>query len=301
MSVGENDTPAVSPIHGFELFNAADDYEYLLDDQPTPESVTGIIDAHRPTMFFSVPTLYSMMLNSGHLPARKGRNLRACISAGEALPEALLTQWREAVGVDILDGIGSTELLHMFMSNRMGEVRPGTSGKPLTGYEVRLLDDSSQPVTDGEIGDLYVSGPSAAVAYWNRRSKSAETFQGRWIKTGDKYYVDANGYYVYCGRSDDLIKVGGVYVSPMQVENVLLGHPAVNEAAVVGAGDNDQLVKPKAFVVLADGIKPSPELEGELIDFVRARLSAFKRPRWVEFVSGLPKTATGKIQRFKLR
>ena len=156
-------------------------------------------------------------------------------------------------------------------------------------------------VADGEIGDLHVTGPSSGTAYWNQRAKSAETFNGRWTKTGDKYYVNEEGYYVYCGRSDDLMKVGGIYVSPMQVENALLGHPAVNEVAVVGAGDDDQLVKPKAFVVLADDLAPSSQLQEELIDFVRGQLPPFKRPRWIEFLSELPKTATGEIQRFKLR
>lgn len=273
----------------------------LLAGQPSAETVAAIINTHRPTLFFSVPTLYSMMLNTGKLPDRDQLRLRACISAGEALPGAVLNQWREAFGLDILDAIGSTEMLQMYMSNRAGDVRAGTSGKPLAGYEVRLLDDLGQQVADGEIGDLYVKGPSRALGYWNQRDKSAETFQGHWAKSGDKYYVDADGYYVYCGRSDDLIKVGGVYVSPIQVENALLCHPAVNEAAVVGAGDDDLLIKPKAFVVLADDFLPSPELESMLIDYVRSQLPAFKRPRWVEFVSELPKTATGKIQRFKLR
>ncbi len=273
----------------------------LLTGQPTAESVADTINKHQPSLFFSVPTLYSMMLNSGHIPSRDNTRLRACISAGEALPEAVLSQWQQATGLDILDAIGSTEMLHMYMSNRPGEVRPGSSGKPLAGYELRLLDDEGLPVADGEIADLYVSGPSSALGYWNQRGKTAETFQGRWVKTGDKYYLDADGYYIYCGRADDLIKVGGVYVSPMQVENTLLGHAAVVEAAVVGAMDDDQLSKPKAFVVLADDIEPSDELAGELISFVRARLPAFKRPRWVEFVASLPKTATGKIQRYKLR
>ncbi len=273
----------------------------LLAGQPTAESVAGIIDSHQPSLFFSVPTLYSMMLNTGNIPSRDKLRLRACISAGEALPEAVLEQWCQRTGVDILDAIGSTEMLHMFMSNRPGEVRPGSSGKPLAGYELRLLDDEGLPVADGEIADLYVSGPSSALGYWNQRNKTAETFQGHWVKTGDKYYLDSDGYYIYCGRSDDLIKVGGVYVSPMQVENTLLSHPAVNEAAVVGAMDDDRLLKPKAFVVLADGTEASVELAAELISFVRAQLPAFKRPRWVEFIALLPKTATGKIQRYKLR
>lgn len=273
----------------------------LLDGRPTPEAVTGILNQYRPTLFFSVPTLYSMMLNTGNLPEPDTLRIRACVSAGEALPEAILVQWRAALGLEILDAIGSTEMLHMYMSNRAGEVRPGTSGKPLAGYELRLLDDDQQPVAAGEIGELLVSGPSSALAYWNQRARSAATFQGRWTRTGDKYYVDADGYYVYCGRADDLIKVGGIYVSPMQVENVLLTHPLVLEVAVVGAADNDQLIKPKAFVVLAEDTSPDAELQRELIDFVCARLSVYKRPRWVEFVTELPKTATGKIQRYKLR
>jgi len=273
----------------------------LMSDQPTAESVAEVVNSYRPTLFFSVPTLYSMMLNTGNLPNRDDMRFRACISAGEALPETVLNQWKEALGIDILDAIGSTEMLHMYMSNRAGEVRAGTSGKPLAGYEVRLLDDLGQQVADGEIGDLYVNGPSCALGYWNQYDKSVATFRGHWVKSGDKYYVDADGYYVYCGRSDDLLKVGGIYVSPMQVENALLGHSSVDEVAVVGAGDDDQLLKPKAFVVLAEGFESSPELEGVLIDYVRHQLPAFKRPRWVEFVSELPKTATGKIQRFKLR
>jgi benzoate-CoA ligase len=273
----------------------------LLDGRPTAESVTSMLDTHRPSLFFSVPTLYSMMLNTGNLPDPHVLRLRACISAGEALPEAVLSRWREEVGLDIIDAIGSTEMLHMYMSNRPGDIRPGSSGKPLSGYEVRLLDDNGQAVADGDIGDLYVAGPSSGTGYWNQHAKSVETFQGRWTRTGDKYYVDDDGYYVNCGRSDDLIKVGGIYVSPLQVENALLGHRAVNEVAVVGAGDNDQLVKPKAFVVLADGAEPSEQLQEELIEFVRDQLSPYKRPRWIEFVSDLPKTATGKIQRFKLR
>jgi len=273
----------------------------LLEDRPTAESVTDIVDTYRPTLFFSVPTLYSMMLNTGRLPAREGSRLRACVSAGEALPETVLHGWRQAVGVDILDAIGSTEMLHMFMSNRPGDIRAGTSGKPLAGYDVRILDEDGHPVADGDTGDLYVSGPSSATGYWNQRSKSATTFRGRWVSTGDKYYRDEDGYYVYCGRSDDLIKVGGIYVSPIQVENTLLAHPLVNEVAVVGAPDDDQLLKPKAFVVLADGVEPSTLLAAELINFVCGQLSAYKRPRWVEFISELPKTATGKIQRYKLR
>jgi benzoate-CoA ligase len=273
----------------------------LLDGQPTPESVAGILNQYHPTLFFSVPTLYSMMLNTGNLPNNPDKLPRVCFSAGEALPEAVLNQWRELVGGDILDGIGSTEMFHMYMSNRTGDVRPGSSGKPLKGYEVRLLDDDGQPVGPGEVAELHVSGPSCASGYWNRQRETTAAFLGRWFKSGDKYYQDEDGYFVYCGRSDDLLKVGGIWVSPMQVENALLGHAAVFEAAVIGAEDKNHMIKPKAFIVLADDVKPEPGLENELIDFVCSQISDFKRPRWIEFVPELPKTATGKIQRFKLR
>ncbi|MCC7411153.1 MAG: benzoate-CoA ligase family protein [Gammaproteobacteria bacterium] len=273
----------------------------LYDGRPTPEAVAQVLDAHRPTLFFGVPTLYAMMLNSGHLPARAGTRLRHCVSAGEALPQAIFEHWRERVGVDILDGIGSTEMLHIFLSNRPGAIRAGTSGKPVPGYELKLLDDAGAPVPEGEIGDLWVQGPSSAIGYWNRRARSAFTFQGPWTRTGDKYRRDADGFYVYCGRSDDMLKVGGIYVSPTEVEHALAAHAAVVEAAVIGAADADELVKPKAFVVLAANCQAGPAIERELIAFVRKRLAEYKRPRWIEFVDELPKTATGKIQRYKLR
>lgn len=272
----------------------------LLESAPSPDVVKKIFDEHRPTIFFGVPTLYAMLLNSDALPSADHR-LRIAVSAGEALPKAIFDRWRKRVGIDILDGIGSTEMLHIFMSNRPGDVRPGSSGKAVPGYEVRLLDEEGQPTVDDAVGDLYVSGPTAALGYWNLREKSRATVQGRWVHTGDKYMRDSDGYYIYCGRSDDLLKVGGIYVSPMEVEDALLSHPAVAEAAVVGAVDDDELVKPKAFVVLAEGFDPGDTLASTLVDHVREVLASYKRPRWIEFVDALPKTATGKIQRYRLR
>jgi benzoate-CoA ligase len=271
----------------------------LHDGAPTPDAVKRIIDMHRPTLFFAVPTLYAMLLNTGQLPA-PGHRIRLAVSAGEALPASILERWRASVGVDILDGIGSTEMLHIYISNRSGNVRPGSSGTPVPGYGVELRDERGGVVGDGEIGDLFVKGPTMALGYWNRRATNQATFHGEWMRTGDKYRID-DGTYVYCGRSDDLLKVGGIYVSPMEVEDALLRHPAVAEAAVVGAPDADELVKPKAFVVAATGQTPNDALAHTLIEHVRATLAPYKRPRWIEFVPSLPKTATGKIQRFKLR
>lgn len=271
----------------------------LLDDRPAPETIRAITEKHNPTVFFGVPTLYAMMLNTETLPDTTA--LRICISAGEALPESVFERWRESTGLEILDGIGSTEMLHIFLSNRIGDLQPGSSGKPVPGYRLDLRDEHGNPVGQGEIGDLYVSGPTSAAGYWNLRKKNADTFQGPWVATGDKYICDEQGYYTHCGRSDDLLKVGGIYVSPMEVENALLSHPAVDEVAVVGSPDNDQLIKPRAFVVPAAGTSPSTELARELVEFVSDKLAAYKRPRWVEFIDELPKTATGKIQRYKLR
>jgi benzoate-CoA ligase len=202
---------------------------------------------------------------------------------------------------DILDGIGSTEMLHIFLSNRPGAVRYGTTGTPVPGYEVALRGDDGQPVPDGEVGALWVRGPTACAGYWNRRALSLETFCGEWTRTGDRYVRDADGYYTYAGRSDDMLKVGGIWVAPFEVESALSAHPAVLEAAVVGAPDGDGLTKPKAFVVLKPDHAPSAALGGELKEFVKSRLAPFKYPRWIEFVAELPKTATGKIQRYKLR
>ncbi|HKC59953.1 MAG TPA: benzoate-CoA ligase family protein [Myxococcales bacterium] len=269
----------------------------LLADRPTPQSVVALLQKEKPTFFFGVPTLFAGMLADSTATDLGGR-LRWCVSAGEPLPRDIGLRWRERHGVDILDGIGSTELLHIFLSLRPGDVRYGTTGKPVPGYEIQIVDEQDRPVAPGEIGELRVSGPSSAVAYWNNREKSLRAFRGRWTYTGDKYLQDGDGYYVYCGRSDDMIKAGGQWVSPAEVESALVAHPSVLEAAVVAHKDENQLDKPKAFVVLKPGARATSE---ELQRFVKERLAPFKYPRWVEFVEGLPKTATGKIQRFKLR
>ncbi|PJK28730.1 benzoate-CoA ligase family protein [Minwuia thermotolerans] len=274
----------------------------LMAERPTPESVLKRLNDHNPTVFYAVPTLYAGMLADPALkPAREDADLRLCVSAGEALPRDVGERWRQRFGVDIIDGIGSTEMLHIFLSNRPGEVRYGTTGKPVPGYEAKLTTEDGQAVPQGEIGDLWISGPSSAVAYWNNRARSLETFHGPWTRTGDKYLIDENGCYVYQGRSDDMLKVGGIWVSPFEVESALGEHEAVLEAAVVGRADHDGLVKPEAFVTLAEGRTGDDALAGELQGFVKDRLAKYKYPRWINFVDELPKTATGKTQRFKLR
>jgi benzoate-CoA ligase len=273
----------------------------LMAERPTTAAVIKRLLENKPTIFYGVPTLYAALLASPELPARSAVKLRRCVSAGEALPADIGRRWLAHFGVDILDGIGSTEMLHIFLSNRPGDVRYGTTGKPVPGYEVRVVDEKDQPVGPGETGDLQVSGPSSAIMYWNNRTRSLDTFAGRWTRCGDKYLVDNEGYFVYCGRSDDMLKVGGIYVSPIEVESALISHEAVLEAAVVGMEDEEKLVKPKAFVVLRAGHSGSPELARTLQQHVKDRLAPYKYPRWIEFMSDLPKTATGKIQRFKLR
>jgi benzoate-CoA ligase len=273
----------------------------LMAERPTPASVFTRLREHRPTIFYGVPTLYGLMLASPELPARGELGLRVCTSAGEALPADLGRRWTERFGVEILDGIGSTEMLHIFLSNRPGEVRYGTTGKPVPGYRIRLVDDLGHDVGPNQLGDLHISGPTSAIHYWNNRERTQSTFVGPWTKAGDKYSVDEDGYYTYGGRSDDMLKVSGMYVSPFEVEAALVTHEAVLEAAVIGAPDEQDLVKPKAFVVLKPGLAASAELGEALKQHVKERLAPFKYPRWVEFVSELPKTATGKIQRFKLR
>ncbi len=265
--------------------------------RPTPAVVKDILQRHRPTLFCGVPTLYAMLLADGELPPRD--RLRRCISAGEALPEVILQRWRAGMGIDILDGIGTTEMLHIFISNRSTDVCPGTSGRAVPGYEVRVVTDDGTDAGDNAIGDLEVRGASAAAGYWKLPELSNATFRNGWVRTGDKYLRRPSGHLVYCGRRDDLLKVGGIYVSPMEVENALLAHPDVVEVAVIGAEDADTLIKPKAIVV-ARG-EPSKALADALIAHVRSHLADYKRPRWIEFVDALPKTATGKIQRYKLR
>jgi benzoate-CoA ligase family protein len=274
----------------------------LMAERPTPASVMRTLAKHQPTIFCGVPTLFASMLGDRTLADAKGSSkLRVSISAGEALPKHTGEKWRARFGTDILDGIGSTEMLHIFLSNRHGDVRYGTSGKPVPGYDVKLVDDAGEPAPDGEEGSLWVRGPSSCVAYWNQREKSLATFHGPWTRTGDRYVRDEDGYYTYAGRSDDMLKVGGIWVSPFEVESALSAHEAVLEAAVVGHADADGLVKPRAFVVLAEGHEGSDALCAELQAFVKTKLAMYKYPRWIEFTKVLPKTATGKIQRFKLR
>ena len=273
----------------------------LLADRPTPAVVCRILRERRPTIFYGVPTLFSALLASPELPKREDLNLRRCTSAGEALPPEVGRRWLDHTGVDILDGLGSTEMLHIFLSNRPGEVRYGTTGKPVPGYDIRLVDEDGKPVPKGEIGELQVAGPTSAAYYWNNREKSRTTFLGAWTRSGDKYTEDEDGYFAYSGRNDDMLKVSGIWVSPFEVESAVASHASVLEAAVVGKSDENGLIKPKAYVVLRAEVQKSPELAADLQQHVKSRLAPYKYPRWIEFVDELPKTATGKIQRFKLR
>jgi len=264
-----------------------------------PRLYFDLIRRYRPTLFFGVPTAYAAML-AQEGPTDLGR-VRLCVSAGEPLPAALFTRWKERFGVEILDGIGSTEALHIYISNRPGRARAGSSGEPVPGYAVRIVDEAGRDLPAGEIGDLLVSGDSIAAGYWNKHERTKQAFRGEWFVSGDKYYRDADDYYWYCGRSDDMLKVGGQWVSPAEVEATLIQHPAVLECGVVGKDDEDGLSKPCAFVVLKPGHASLPAVAKELQAFVRDKIAAYKYPRWIEFVPELPKTATGKIQRFRLR
>jgi benzoate-CoA ligase family protein len=271
-------------------------------ERPEPATVLSTIERYRPTLFFSVPTSYAQLLRE--LDSREAppdlSSLRLCVSAGEALPAPLYERWRATTGVEVLDGVGSSEVGYIYISNRPGRSRAGASGELIPGYAARLVDEEGAPSPPGEVGDLWVRARSTAARYWNKHERSRQTFVGEWMKTGDKYFQDEAGYYVYAGRSDDMLKVGGIWVSPMEVEAALLSHPDVAEAAVVGAPDEAGLVKPKAYVVPRTP-PGSPQLAGTLQDWVRDRLAPYKYPRTVEFVAELPKTATGKIQRYKLR
>ena len=281
----------------------------LSGQRPTPEMTFDIIEEHRPTLFFGVPTLYAAQLRAldDHPELVEGRqrdlsSLRACVSAGEALPADIFRRWRERTGTLILDGIGSTEALHIFISNTADDYRPGTSGRPVPGYEARIVDEFGAPVPGGETGRLFIRGDSTATHYWNNPERTAETMAGDgWLNTGDTYLQDDDGYYVYCGRSDDMLKVGGIWCSPVEIEGRLIEHPRVLEAAVVGRADADDLIKPEAFVVLNDARDASEALAAELLEHCRSGLARYKYPRWVNFVDDLPKTATGKVQRYRLR
>ena len=270
----------------------------LMAERPTPAATFKRWVDHQPTVFFGAPTGFAGMLAAPGLPAKSQLSLRMASSAGEALPADLGERFTAHFGIEIIDGIGSTEMLHIYLSNLPGKVRYGTTGWPVPGYEIELRGDDDRPVPDGDTGDLYVKGPSAALMYWGNRDKSRETFQGDWTKSGDKYVRNADGTYTYSGRSDDMLKVSGIYVSPFEVEATLSQHPAILEAAVIGVFDADGLTKTKAYVVLKSGQQVS---EDELKAFVKERLAPYKYPRSIEFLPELPKTATGKIQRFKLR
>ena len=276
----------------------------FLPDRPTPDAVLDTMRRHRPTLFGGVPTLYAGLLANPFIGVGAGSDrLRRCISAGEALPADIGHRWKSMVGLDILDGIGSTEMLHIFVSNRPDDIRYGTSGKPVPGYEAAVLDEHGHPVPNGEAGELVIRGASAADGYWNQRAKTRKTFQGEWTHTGDTYIRDADGYYRYQGRGDEMLKVSGVWVSPFEVEEALISHPSVLEAAVVGHEDRDGLTKPKAFVILREtGTETDREALAEALkSHVKDRIGVWKYPRWIVFVETLPKTATGKIQRFRLR
>lgn len=273
----------------------------LNSERPTPAVMFALMNKYHPSIFFGAPTLFAAMLNDEQVKSeRAGTRLRICSSAGEALPESIGQRWKSRFGVDILDGIGSTELLHIFLSNAPGDIKYGTSGRAVPGYKVRLVSDAGDDVPDGEVGELLVEAPSAGEGYWNQRSKSKNTFQGHWTRTGDKYIRDADGRYTFCGRADDMFKVSGIWVSPFEVESALITHPAVLEAAVVPEADPEGLLKPKAYVVL----RPESSTDGlheALKEHVKQKIGPWKYPRWIDVVDNLPKTATGKIQRFKLR
>ncbi|MDC0716473.1 benzoate-CoA ligase family protein [Nannocystis bainbridge] len=273
----------------------------LLAERPTPAAVFAALQERACSVFCGVPTLFASMLADKAHAAAQLPALRISTSAGEALPRHVGERWRARFGSDILDGIGSTEMLHIFLSNRPGEIRYGTTGLPVPGYALRLVDDDGAPIAGAAEGALWVNGPTAAAGYFRDRERSLQTFHGPWTRTGDRYARDADGYYTYCGRADDMLKVGGIWVSPFEVESALAAHPEVLEAAVIGHADADELVKPRAFVVVRDPAAAGPELAEALQKFVKERLAPYKYPRWIEFVAELPKTATGKIQRFRLR
>ncbi len=271
----------------------------LLPARPEPRKVLELCEKQKPTLLFGVPTAFAAML--GQPGEFDLSSVRAGVSAGEALPKPVWERFKERFKVEILDGIGSTEVLHIFISNRPGAVRPGSTGQVVPGYAARVVDETGQEVGPGEEGHLLIKGQSTCAYYWNKWDKTRETLQGEWIRTGDKYHQDEDGYFWYHGRADDMIKAGGIWVSPVEVEGVLTEHPAVLETGVVGRMDADELIKPCAYVVLQSGYIPGPELEAELKQFVKDKIAVYKYPRWIEFVESLPRTATGKLQRFKLR
>ena len=273
----------------------------LMAGRPTAQEVWSRLVKHGPTVFYGVPTLYALLLDSRDAPRSDNLSLRLCTSAGEALPKPLAERWKGQYETDILDGIGSTEMFHIFLSNRPNDIAYGTSGRAVGGYELRLVGDDGAPVCPGSIGEIHIKGPTSALGYWCNRKKTSQTFLGSWTRTGDKFLEDENDRYVYCGRSDDMLKVSGIYVSPIEVETALMSRPSVREAAVVGWADAEGLIKPNAFVVVHDGTSTDAVLEKVLKSHVKETLAPYKYPRRIEFLSDLPKTPTGKIERYKLR
>ncbi len=279
----------------------------LFNHRPTPDLVYEDLMKYRPTLFFSVPTLLGALADYKKTCRREGKDLppvdglRACISSAEILSPEIYHRFKEEFGVEVLDGTGSTEICHIFLSNRFGEVRPGSTGKVVPGYNTRLIDEDGDPVSPGQIGHLLISGGSIASAYWNMREETRDNMLGEWFVTGDRYLEDEDGFYYFRGRSDDMLRVGGKWVAPQEVENTLNQHPAVAESAVVGSQDKDDLIKPYAFVVLKPDHTPSEQLEEEIKEFVKERIAVYKYPRWVEFIHEMPKTPGGKLQRFVLQ
>jgi 4-hydroxybenzoate-CoA ligase len=274
----------------------------LFDGRPTPDTIMETIRQHQPTIFYGVPTLYAAILaNPDFNRETSSPKLRLAVSAGEPLPADIGNRWEDRFGCEVLDGVGSTEMLHIYVSNQEGKVRYGTSGQPVPGYDIRLVDERGDDIPDGEVGEMIVRGPSMAEAYWNRREKTLSTFVGQWMWTGDKYIHLGDSFYQYAGRTDDMFKSGGNWVSPFDVESALIEHEKVLEAGVIPHADDAGNLKPKAYVVLNDGALPSDALADELKAHVKARIEVWKYPRWIEFTESLPKTATGKIQRFVLR
>jgi benzoate-CoA ligase len=275
----------------------------LSPERPTPATIYADIERYQPTLFFSVPSNYAALLAHRRDDGREFdlSSLRHAISAGEALPAPLFERFKQRFGAEILDAWGSTETLQMVLSNRPGDARPGSSGKVIPGYEAQIVDDNNRPAPPGEIGNLLVKGDSTCTGYWNQPKKTKEAFEHQWFRTGDKYFQDRDGYFWYAGRADDLFKVNGRWLSPVEVESALTAHPAIREAAVIARDDEAGLTKPAAYVVIHSGFAADSQLARSLQDWVAQQLSAYKRPRWIEFLPELPKTATGKLQRFKLR
>ncbi|MFQ5681738.1 MAG: benzoate-CoA ligase family protein [Candidatus Binatia bacterium] len=271
----------------------------LWPERPEPEKILQVIEKHHPTFFFSVPTLYARFLRVEKKYDLS--SLRICLSSGEPLPPSLFHQWKERFGLDLLDVVGSTEATHDFLANRPGKAKPGSSGEVTPAFEAKIVDEEGRELPAGKVGNLMVKGDSNSPYYWNKHEQTQKTMQGEWLKTGDTYYCDEEGYYWYCGRSDDMLKVGGLWVSPIEIENTLLEHPAVLEAAVTGHADQEGLIKPKAYILLKSEFQPSQQLKEELQSLVKNKLAPYKYPRQIDFVDELPKTVTGKIQRFKLR